>query len=337
MPWGVAAAVGASAVGAGVSAALAPGTSTGSSQQFIPSGLGSADSTWQNLLSSEQSIYDQGNPYSQGYQSAANTAGTQYGQLANTVGGYATQLGQQATANYGSQAALQAAGQQVFNQATDPNQAQYNLSLSNLNSQTNAQQALRGLGNSAVGASEIANTDANFGINWNTQQIQNSIAGEGALASAYNTAGSYGQLGNADLQGASQLGALQPQYQLAAGSTPYNAANTIQNNQLSQAAGIQGQIIPYLNGGIGATGNAFNAANQQAQSAGSSAATGIGSAAQGLASYFNNGGTPVTTGTTDAASTPQYNAGSLGIGGLGSSAQNYYSGLGNSNAYGFTM
>lgn len=293
MPWGIAAGVVGSVAGSAISSAMTPGTSGGGNGLYTPTGLGPADQSWQDLLQQQLAYNNGANPYAGGYQSAANQAGQQYSNLAGMANQYAGQLGQQATGAYGAQNYLQQAGQQVFNQATDPNQAGYNLALTNLNSQTNAQQALRGLGNSAQGASEIANTDANFGINWNTQQVQNSIAGLGALNSAYGTAGSYGQLGNSDLSQSLSTAAQAPGYTLQGGQTPYSAAGSIQNNQIAQAQGIQNQIIPYLNYGQGATSNAYNAAAAQAQSLGSTAAQGIGSLGQNygsLSSLFGGSG-----------------------------------------------
>lgn len=292
MPWGIAAGVVGSVAGSAISSAMAPSTSGGGSSLYTPTGLGSADQSWQALMQQQQQAYNGGNTGQLGanYQNAANTAGQQYFNLSNLSDTYGAALNAQGQNAYGAQNYLQQAGQQVFNQATDPNQAGYNLALTNLNSQTNAQQALRGLGNSAQGASEIANTDANFGINWNTQQVNNSIAGLGALGSAYNTAGSYGQLGNSDLSQAAGYYGAAPGYTLQGGSTPYNAATQMTNNALGQAQGIQNQNLNYLQYGQGVQSTAYNAANQNAQNMGATAAQGLGSLGQNLGSYFGSSG-----------------------------------------------
>lgn len=293
MPWGIAAGVVGSVAGSAISGAMAPSTTGGGSSLYTPTGLPNADQNWQNLMQQQLATYGQGNAYGPQYQDASNLAGQGYSNLAGLSNMFGTALQGQATGAYGAQNYLQQAGQQVFNQATDPNQAGYNLALTNLNSQTNAQQAMRGLGNSAQGASEIANTDANFGINWNTQQVNNSIAGLGALNSAYGTAGSYGQLGNSDLSQAMGYYGAVPGYEQQAGAVPYNAANTITGNNLSQQQQIQNQNLNYLQYGQGVQSTAYGAAQQNAQNMGASAAQGIGglgSAGQNFGSLFGGSG-----------------------------------------------
>lgn len=334
---------GASLIGGISSMASSPGVTGGGPNYYTPTGLASSDTDWQNLLSS---IYGQytNNPlgqygqqsltaglgansqYGPGYQSAANAAGTGY----TNAGTALTNLG---NLDLGTQQSLLNAGQQVYQNSLDPNKAQYDLSLNNLVQQTGATNSMYGLGSSAAGAGVQNQALSNFGINWNTQQLQNQIAGLGAYAGAANTAGSYGQAGANALTQA-------PQYTLAGGATPYNTAQTIagvpgqlgntygsylNSNVYGPAEGIQSQIIPYMNYGAGAQSVPFQSASQGAGALGSSvssAISGIGNSVQnagGLGNFFS--------GTT----------GSFG-GGDFSGAFNsspYYSGGGNS--YGFTL
>lgn len=292
MPWGIAAGVVGSVAGSAISSAMAPSPSAsgGGSGLYTPSGLGPADQSWQQLLQNQTSAYNGGqNPYSSALLNNAQYAGNMYGNLANYGTQVQADLGQQAQADYGSQKYLQGAGQQVYNLAMDPQSALYNRTQQQLGDQVNAQQALRGLGNSAVGASEANQAYSNFNIDWQNNQLSRATQGLGALNSAYNTAGSYGQLGNADLNGVLSTGAQAAGYQAQAGSAPYDAYNAMQGNQIGQASQIQGQIIPYLNYGQGATSNAYNAASQNAQNMGATAAQGIGSLGQNFGSLFGGG------------------------------------------------
>jgi hypothetical protein len=286
MPWGIAA----SAAGALVSSALAPspsgGGSGGNANMYVPTGLGTADQNWQNLNQSQMGLYNQGNPYAGGYQSAAGAAGGQYGGLAGQAGQYATQLGGLAQGAYGAQNYLQNAGQNVYNLAMDPQNALYNRTAGQLGDQVNAGQAQRGLGNSAVGGSEYNQAMSNFNIDWQNNQLSRATQGASALGNLYNQAGSYSQLGNADLAASLGTGAQGAGYQLQAGQLPYQTAQGITNNQLGQAQGIQGQQIPYMNYGQGATQSAYNAASANAGATGALVNQGIG--ALGNSSWGQN-------------------------------------------------
>jgi hypothetical protein len=273
MPWGVAATVG----GALVSSALAPSSSAGGggSNLYTPSGLGGADQGWQALNQSQLGLYNQGNPYAGGYQTVAGESGQRYGQLGDIASGYAGQLGQQAQSAYGAQNYLQGAGQGIYNMATDPQLALYNRTQQQLGDQVNAGQAQRGLGNSAVGGSEYNQAMNNFNIDRQNQQLNRATQGAGALGSLYGQAGSYGQLGNADLSGSLATGAQGIGYHTQMGQLPYQTAQGITGNQLGMAQGIQSQAIPYMNYGQGATANAYNAASQSAGATGALVGQGI--------------------------------------------------------------
>jgi hypothetical protein len=253
---------------------------------YTPTGLGPADTAWQNLLSSQQGVYGAGNPYAGGYQGAADYAGNRFWNLGEQAQNVAGIQYAQSDASRQAQQYLQGAGQDIYNLARDPQNALYNRTQQQLTDQVNAGQALRGLGTSAVGGAEYNQAMSNFNIDWQNQQLQRALQGAQGLSGLYGQAGNYGQASAQEL--AQGLGAYNTGAQAfqAAGQVPYSTANTIQNNQLQQAAGIQSQVIPYLNYGAGAQAPAFNAANQGAGAAGALVNQGI----QGLGSAVQNMG-----------------------------------------------
>lgn len=345
MPFAIAAPVVGAVAGAATSSLLAPGTSGGSSSLYVPTGLSAEDQQWQAIqnqlyntyqnaglnqygLGSLQSGVNANNQYAPGLQSAANAAGSQYGNLANT-------LNQQSQQNYGTQQALLNAGQQVYNLGLDPNQALYNQTLNNVQQQTGATNSQYGLGSSGVGAGVQNQALNNFNIGWNAQQLQNAATGLSAYDQAAAQAGSYGQLAN-------QQGSAAPAAQLQAGQVPYTTAQGIAavpgqlgntyGQYLNQNVYGPGQTLQsvgqnYLNYGAGLNTTAFNANNQGAGALGSAVSQGIsglGSQAQNLSNYF--GGSSGFGGGVGA--------GYGGYGGFGSAPSSSY-GLG-ANTYGFT-
>lgn len=342
MPFGLSSAtIGAIAgpvLGAATSAALGPSStaSGGGSGLYTPTGLSSADQSWQQVLQQMQNYYgansgtinsgansayqgliNANNQYGGGYQNAANAAGSQYSALGNTLGGLSTQ-------DAATQQALLNAGQQTYQASQTGNTPQYQLNLNNMMQQTGATNSMYGLGSSAAGAGVQNQALNNFNIDWNTQQLQNQIAGLGAYTNAANSAGNYGTAAaNLGQQGAADT--------LAGGQVPYSTAQSIANapnSALSSmsgilnsgvyqpGSGIQSSIIPYLNYGQGATSNAYNAASTSAGALGSavsSGITGLGNATQNMGSLSSLFGPTSATGTSTSP---------------------YYSGGG--NTYGFT-
>lgn len=343
MPWGALAGVVGSVAGTAISGAMSPSTSGGGTSYYTPTGLSGADTDWQGLLSSIYGDYNSSNlgqygmesllngltsnsQYMGGYMNAAQNAGTGY----TNAGTALTNLGNQ---DLGTSQSLLGAGQQVYQNSLDPNQAQYNLSLNNLTQQTGATNSMYGLGSSAAGAGVQDQALSNFGINWNTQQLQNQIAGLGAYTGAANTAGQYSQAGANALTQA-------PQYTLLGGQLPYSTSaalaavpgqlgstygSYLNSNVYGPAESIQQGIIPYLNYGAGAEQTPYSTANSNAQSMGSTASSAIG----GLGNSVQNAGglANLFSGTT----------GSFGGGDFSGAftSSPYYSGGGNS--YGFTM
>ena len=270
MPWGVAASV----VGAGVSAALAPDPSSPQSL-YVPTDLAGADKTWQGLNTSQQNLINAGNPYAASNQNAANMAGQQYAQLGQQAQQAGQQYNQQAQNAYGSQNYLQQAGQNLNNMATDPQNALYNRTQQHLGDQINVGQAQRGLGGSAVGGSEYNQGMSNFNIDWQNNQLARASTGLQGLNSAYNQAGQYGQLGNADMAASLGAGAQGAGYTQQSGAVPYNAAQGMTNDQLGQMSALQGQQIPYMNNGQGAQQSAYTNQSQAAGATGAMFSQGI--------------------------------------------------------------
>lgn len=350
MPWSVAAAVGASVAGAAVSSAMSPSTSGGSGggpgSYYVPTGLGSADNSWQNILTGELnsagSVYNGDllpfyqnslnlgsnawNKYGPAYQNAADTAGITYSTLAGD-------MSTQALQNWSTQKDLIGAGQQVFNLGLDPQNALYGRTVQQLQDQTGATNSMYGLGSSGAGAGVANQALSNFNIDWQNNQLSRALQGLQGYAGAANTAGNYGQL--ADSQAA-----LIPQYQMASGQIPYSTAQSIaaapgqlagqyasgiEQGPLAAGSSIMGQIIPYMNYGQGAQSVPFQAQAQGAGAAGSMVSQGI----QGIGNAVQNAGgfSNLFSGTT----------GSFGGGDFSGAfaSSPYYSGGGNS--YGFTM
>lgn len=326
MPWGVAAAVGASAAGAAVSSAMSPSTSGGSGgggsgSYYVPTGLNSADQSWQQLLQ-QQLQAQQGiagtaaqSGYGGNYQNNANLAASQYYNLP-------AQLQAQAQQAYGTQQSLLSAGQNVYNLGLDPQNALYNRSVQQLQDQTGATNSMYGLGSSAAGAGVANQALGNFNIDWQNQQLQRAAQGLSAYQGAAQQAGQYGQYGTA-------LSEAAPGYYLTAGQIPYQTGMTLAGAPLSSAQSIQSNIIPYLNYGQGAQTIPYNAQTQGAGAAGALVGQGLSQGGQALGNAYQNAG---SWGNLFGGTTGSYGGGDFS-GAFTSSP--YYSGGGNS--YGFTM
>lgn len=345
MPFGaVAGGLAAGIGGSLVSGLMSPSTSGGSGY-YVPTGLPAADSGWIGLLGQLGSAYYGNNQainttlqngfngslnanstYGPGYQNAANAAGTDYGNLANS-------MLTQAVGNYGQQNQLQQSGASVFNMALDPQSALYNRTLQQLQDQTGATNSMYGLGSSAAGAGVANQALSNFNIDWQNNLLSRAVQGLGAYTGADSTALNYGQLAN-------QQASTVPTYALNAGQTPYSTATsiagaptTITNNwtgALNQGVytpieSIMGQIIPYMNNGQGAQSIPFASQSAGAGALGSLVSQGIsglGSSPQ-VQNAFSNFFSPAS--------------GSFSGGNFSGAFADptYYSGGGNS--YGFTM
>jgi hypothetical protein len=348
MPWGVAAAVGAAAVGSAVSGAMAPSSSGGSGgpgSYYVPTGLQSADQQWQGLQTGNYNFYnanplqqygqqslqqgfDANSQYAPGYQTAANSAGIEYGNLAQHAS-------QQANLDFTTQQGLLGAGQNVYNMGLDPQNALYNRSVQQLQDQTGATNSMYGLGSSAAGAGVANQALGNFNIDWQNQQLQRAAQG---LQSYGQAAGVAGQYGGAGLNAAASV----PGYIQQMGATPYNTAQQIaaapgqlggaygqylNSNVYGPAQGIQGAATPYMNYGQGAQSVPY-----QNQMAGAGTAGAL--ASQGISQLGSNPQVQSALGGMFGgnSATGSFSGGDFSG---ASNSSPYYSGGGNS--YGFTM
>lgn len=308
------------------------GSSSGSGYSgppvYIPTGVSYADASWQQLManimsgnndiqSSVPGVLDSSYKNLLGIDqtpliTAGNTAGAQYGQLAQQ----AQQAGQtimgQAPAAYQGAGALDAAGNMILNTAFDPQLALQKQQEQLVTDQTRSADSARGI---AMGPQSVGNESqalSNFDINWQNNQLAREATGIGAANTAFQGGNASTMAGNTDLSGGLGVGAQAPGYTMAAAQAPiagataaYTAPATdatqfssnMQGAVLSPAVGAQNQTIPYMNFGQGAQANAFNqqitanAQNQATSAAGMnsllSGIKGLGSSSSPFSSWMN--------------------------------------------------
>ena len=245
----------------------------GSAYQYIPQGSGQADTDWQALLAQMQTdsagvnaippylqdVFRQQEqlPYS-GYQQAANQASSMYPGIAGADINIAQLLAQMGGAQAG-------AGNQILQNSMDPQHALYDRTVQQLQDQQRAANSASGVGTTPYGAGLEGQTLGNFNIDWQNRQLGREATGIQGAANAFSQSGqdysgSLQALGQAP-QNLLQGGYLPVQVGQNIGQMQTGAANQYAQgigNALSPLAGIQSQIIPYLNAGQGAGANAFN-------------------------------------------------------------------------------
>ena len=135
------------------------------------------------------------NPNAAGYQSAAGSAAGQYG----TLGGNATSA---SGALYGAGTSALPYAQQILQTGFDPQNALYNRTQQQVQDQTLSGLAMTGTASTPYGASVLGQTDSNFNIDWQNQQLsreQTAASGYGTLLSgiesAFTQGGQQGQAG----------------------------------------------------------------------------------------------------------------------------------------------
>lgn len=207
------------------------------------------------------------NPYAAGAQTAATNAGTA-----------ATTAGNSAITNANT---LTTAGNNtlpysstILNTAFDPQDALYNRTLQQLQDQTRASEAVRGIATSPVGASLENQNLENFNIDWQNNQLGRETQGlTDANSNNTNAANLFGDANTLNSSGITDIN--------SGGSLPYNQyENNIGNilNALNTqgAAGAATNAVPqqtiqdimsYLGYGQTASNNANNAAYQGFQNA----------------------------------------------------------------------
>lgn len=149
-------------------------------------------------------VIGQGNPFQQSSQAWANTAGAQ--------------AAGQGTAAIGQGNNMYNASNAVLNTAFDPQQALYQRMQQQNSDQTNAAEAQRGITMSPYGAGVANQSNTNFNIDWQNQQLGRQTQGLQAAGQG-NTTGA-------------NLGSTGVNQTMSAGQMPYNAAQQgLQNTE----------------------------------------------------------------------------------------------------------
>ena len=172
----------------------------------------------------------------------------------------------------------------------DPQSALFNRSQGRLMDQTNATNAMSGLGGTPYGASVGANAMGNFDINWENNQQQREIAGANAAGSAAGTAGNlYGQAG----QSAGQAGSLYGQAGNLYGAAPGLLSSTsampsnVYTGQIGQTLGALGARNQGANQGIAGYGSLLGSGQNAMTGANSLNTSGLGQQQQYSAAPYN--------------------------------------------------
>lgn len=261
----------------------------GAPVQYLPTGSGAADTSFQQALQQLmaqagttqgqidpvflQSFMQQMGINPSGLATSGAQAGQQYGQTAGLDQMLAQIMQGQGQGAMQQQQALLTAG-------NDPQKALYDQEKGKVIENVRAADSARGLAMSPYSVGNETDALDTFNTSWQQQMLQRMLqANQGANQTA--------QQAGADLSAASlfsgqvpgltqQAGAAPIQGQVSAAQFPAQAASTYGTNM--QAGNqdwttIMSQIIPYLNFGMGATGNASKAfaenqtfgANQQTQ------------------------------------------------------------------------
>lgn len=203
------------------------------------------------------------NPFAGGYQQGAGTAG---------------QMGMGAGMNaYGTGGALQGQGMQalpdvsaLLNMGFDPQNALYAKLQQQNQDQTNAQNSMSGVASTPYGAGLAAQSNQNFNLGWQNNQLARATQGAQGAGNLLNQAGgAFGQ--GAALQGGGANTFLQGAQQ------PYNAYSAINQNALGALGqggqfGQQASMLPqqqvgdylqYLGAGTAQNNAGTSAANAQ--------------------------------------------------------------------------
>lgn len=238
--------------------------------------------------------------YANPYAAGAQAAGVQAGQMAGQFAPMAQQTGM---GMLGAAPEALAAGRQVYQTAMDPQQALYNRMQQQTLDRANVANSMYGLGASPAGAATANQALNNFNIDWQNQQLQRQMAGQGALNTGI---GAYGSAA----QGGLGLGQAGVGLQQQAGALPYQTAQGLAQGQFgaigAEQAAMQGGLAPYqqnianiggyLGTGMGAQGQQLAAQQQQYQNAQQSAANlaqlGTNVVGRGLTAYYGQPRTP---------------------------------------------
>jgi hypothetical protein len=264
---------------------------------YTPTWMRGADGTWQtgqmenqNLIGgfSRQVAPDLSSAYQnlqginyQPYLQASQQAGQQYGQLADTAGGYGGLEFGSALNAFGQQQGLQQAGQQVYNLGMDPRNEQYQKGLQQTQDQSNAINSMYGLGASGAGAGMTQQASQNYNTDWQNQQLQRGLSGLQGLTQANQAGGQLGTLGSAQLQSSLGYYGQMPGYTQQSAQTPISAQQYAYGQPYANIGAysnaITGAMAPYqqlqsqatqymgLGGGLQSSANTANLQNRQFQ------------------------------------------------------------------------
>lgn len=249
-------------------------------------GIGQDANRFQNLVAGSP-----GQPYGGRISPTLAAVGQQQANLASyPKSGAAQQLvgGAQQGAQYGNQAAQGAAGfgqslypqaqtlmgygNQVANLGMDPQQALYGRTLQQVQDQSRAAEAARGLGSTPYAAGLENQATRNFNIDWQNQLLNRAIQGSQAAGGLDQTAAGLGS-------SAFNLGSGAASLAQQAGQMPYQAKQGLLQNKANALAGVGPQIqqanqpaqqviqdyLQFL--GMGPAYQSSAAAGQQAQNA----------------------------------------------------------------------
>lgn len=173
-------------------------------------------------------------------------------------------LGQMGWGNFLSNqgAQLYPYAQNIMQAAGDPQNALYARTLQQLQEQTRAGQAARGIATTPYGAGLEAKALSDFNIDWQNQMLNRMVSGAGAAQGLYGQAGS-------QIAGGQQLGAAAPGQFYQSSLYPYSTQQGFGGAQLDALtkaygipAGLAQGYMGYLGGGTAAM-NAQNAAANQ--------------------------------------------------------------------------
>lgn len=291
------------------------GSAPKAQQVWQPSWKSGADTQYQNAMqdyysSNPYSTYTPqatatfnnayNNPYAAGMQTAANNAGAGATNIGNLDLSNAQAIG-------GTVPGTISAAQQVLNMGMDPRGDLYRMLAQQTADKANVQNYQSGVGNTPYGASVANNANTNFNMSWQEQQLQRAIQGLQGYDAGIAGAGAAGT--QASNLGSTGAGLIQQ-----GGALPYQAANTITNDQntalTNLLAILQGKgtydlggtssLLDYL--GLGAQQSNQQAANNAA--AMKTSQSGIGSLLGAVAPYA----LAAATGGTSLAALPAIEA-----------------------------
>jgi len=348
MPFGYVAAAGTLAsIGGQIAGAVGGGGGSGYGQgggntspppAYQPTAQPQADQYYQQVLASQAAqannvpnqlvpqIWNynkamQANPYAGGAQRGAVAAGNY------ATGTLAPQLQGASSSLFGLGAGAAPYGQKILQTGFDPQQALYNRTAQQVRDQSNAINAMYGLGSSPAGAGLSDQAMSNFNIDWQNQQLRRQAEAAQGYGGLVNTAGRA-------YAGGSDIGATIPGVIASGSGLPYQQYLANLGNNLAGINNTSGAITQayapginletaannYMKTGqsatsIGQLGAAQNLANQNANFAGlGTALRSLGNMkglfGSGSGGGTNYGNTPYGTGTGYGAAGPQIPAGS---------------------------